>query len=84
MSWIEDRDQLIADTLAFVTEVSGDQPELAAQLQTAVALEIECAKNARQIVPPPNQLKPLELADLREDIRARVAAFRAQQQTLQN
>jgi hypothetical protein len=84
MSWIEDRDRLIADTLAFVKEVSGDQPKLAARLQEAVALEVAGSQNLKQIVPEFARTEPLELADLREDIRARVAAFKALQRTLQD
>ncbi|MEH2469328.1 hypothetical protein V1281_001421 [Nitrobacteraceae bacterium AZCC 2161] len=82
MSWVEDRDQLITETMAFVKEVSVSQPELAAELQAAVALEVEAAKNPVQIVPP--QFKALEIRDLREDIRRRVAAFKGRQQKMEN
>lgn len=82
MSWVEERDQLIAETLAFVKEVSGDQPELAAKLTVAVDAEIKAAENPKQIVPEPAQ--PMKLADLREDIRNRVASFKARQQEMQD
>jgi Skp family chaperone for outer membrane proteins len=82
MNWVEERDQLIADTLAFVKEVSGDQPELVEKLTAAVKAEVVAAENPNRIVPEPPQ--PMKLADLREDIRNRVASFKARQQDMQD
>jgi hypothetical protein len=84
MSWMDDRDRLIADTLAFVKEISGDQPELASRSQEAIALEVADPRNLKQILPEFARMDPLELADLREDIQARVAAFKALQRRLQD
>lgn len=82
MNWVEERDQLIADTLAFVKEVSGDQPELVEKLTAAVKAEVVAAEKPNRIVPEPPQ--PMKLADLREDIRNRVASFKARQQDMQD
>lgn len=83
MSWVEDRDKLIAETLEFVKQLQGDQPELAAKLQEAIEPEIEAAANPKQIVPG-SIPKALNLADLRKDIRDRVDAFKSRQQALQD
>jgi hypothetical protein len=92
-SWMEQRDRLIADTLAFVKEISAERPELAARLQQSARAE---HTNPAPLIPdrPPvipdrpsfiaERLKPLEVVDMREDIRARVAAFRATQKAMQD
>lgn len=81
MKWVEKRDQLIAETLAFVKQVKDDQSELAAKLQAAVEPEIRAAANPERIVPSVTP-KVQDIADLRKDIRIRVDAFKARQQTL--
>lgn len=80
MSWVEERDQLIAETLAFVQGISGSQPELASKIRAAVTVESEAAKNSALIVP----CEPLQIADLRKDVGDRVATFKARQQHLQD
>ena len=76
MSWISERDRLIADTMAFVQEVASAQPAAAAPL----AAEIERAPGP--LAPVKDAL--MELDDLRDDIRARVAAFKARQKAFQD
>ena len=75
MSWVEERDRLIADTLAFVKQVAGAQPDLAAQLRAAVDAEVKAAENPKQILPP-SDFKPGNLSNLRNEIRDRVETFR--------
>lgn len=81
MSWVEDRDKLIAETLEFVKQVQGNQPELAAKLQAVIEPEIKAAANPKQIVPDPIA-RALSLEDLRKDIRDRVDAFKTRQNAI--
>jgi hypothetical protein len=102
MGWKEERDLLIAQTMAFVQSVNGKEPDTvpgaAAKpiLATAPAVEAappEAAKlRAAEIVAPPPAAPPKDVqvsiqiprtvvpGDVRTEIQARVANFRAHQQ----
>ncbi|HEY2248385.1 MAG TPA: hypothetical protein VGH70_13150 [Bradyrhizobium sp.] len=91
MSWMKDRDSLIAQTMAFVQSVTGRREELRPDLkqvlppvevdvraELATALEIVDAAE-----PPPvtvSQPRQVVLTDIQKEIRDRVASFRAHQQ----
>jgi len=91
MSWMKDRDSLIAQTMAFVQSVTGRREELRPELKSvlrpvevdvraelATALEIVDAAEA----PPVTVAQPRQvvLTDIQKEIRDRVASFRAHQQ----
>jgi hypothetical protein len=94
MSWMKDRDSLIAQTMAFVQSVTGRREELRPDLkqvlrpvevdvraELATALEIVDAAE-----PPPmpatasQPRQQVALTDIQKEIRDRVASFRAHQQ----
>lgn len=68
MGWQEDRDRLMADTLAFVRQLSDNVPPLTAPAAAAVA-----ASTARRFSD----------GDLRTEMQARLNAFRNRQRFLQ-
>jgi hypothetical protein len=102
MSWKQERDLLIAQTMAFVQSVTGKPPEaIKAQPETTrppvmpvvtpTAKPVTVSSVPERSTAPdrpvnafaealPARLVPLGQADLRDDIRQRVAAFRARQQ----
>ncbi len=77
MRWKAERDILIAQTMAFVQSVAGrtaesqDRPDPVAANRPA---EMERQAVVAVVCPP-----PARDSDLREEIRGRVAAFRARQ-----
>ena len=91
MSWKRERDLLVAQTMAFVQSVTGKTADLGVRLETdldstlpdrpllverpALALD-----RPADPLPPVTRLTPIRHSDLRDEIRSRVAAFRAQQQ----
>jgi hypothetical protein len=82
MMWQKERDLLIAQTMAFVQSV-GLKPLdadrlLAARLPSMSSDQLSAA--ARPVDVLPTRLSPISQSDLRDDIRRRVAAFRARQQ----
>jgi hypothetical protein len=83
MSWENERDLLIAQTMAFVRSVTGSKPEDETGNEPRIALaaldDIEKVDRPIQIVQPPRPLPANRIA-LREEIQGRVAAFRAHQQ----
>jgi hypothetical protein len=102
MGWQEERDLLIAQTMAFVQSVAGKEPHtglgVAAKpnLATAPAVEsapVEAVKlRTAEVVTPPHAAPPKDIqvsiqiprtvvpSDVRAEIQARVANFRAHQQ----
>jgi hypothetical protein len=94
MSWMKDRDSLIAQTMAFVQSVTGRREELRPGLkqvlppvevdvraELATALEIVDAAEAPPMTVPVSQLRQqVALTDIQKEIRDRVASFRAHQQ----
>jgi len=91
MSWKSERDSLIAQTMAFVQSVTGRRDDVRPELKPTLApveldLRAELA-TALEIVdaaePPPAPPAPprqIVLSDMQEQIRDRIASFRAHQQ----
>jgi hypothetical protein len=115
MGWKQERDALIAQTLAFVQSVTGKREEIVPPRRAAVDLDALQASLERS-VPPPIQPKPVEAPvepavkavtpaeparsvepaqpveapssarrlivqrEMQEEIRARIASFRAHQE----
>lgn len=91
MSWKKDRDSLIAQTMAFVQSVTGRREDLRPDLQSVLPhIEVDVRAElatALEIVdaaePPPvpvSQPRQIMLTDMQQEIRDRVASFRAHQQ----
>jgi hypothetical protein len=93
MSWMKDRDSLIAQTMAFVQSVTGRREELRPDLkqvlppvevdvraELATALEIVDAAEPPPMTVRVSQPRQVALTDIQKEIRDRVASFRAHQQ----
>ena len=93
MSWMKDRDSLIAQTMAFVQSVTGRREELRPDLnqvlrpvevdvraELATGLEIVDAAEPPPMTVPVSQPRQGVLTDIQKEIRDRVATFRAHQQ----
>lgn len=84
MSWVKERDLLIAQTMAFVQSIAGKQPEIEIRSETrtpfAPADATETAKRPAEVVSPVDRPSPAFRREVREEIQSRVAAFRAHQQ----
>jgi hypothetical protein len=96
MKWMKERDLLIAQTKAFVQSVTGKIAAAEArdelrQVPFEAAAADEIAKVVRPVETKPSESTPIEavqitrpspirLGDFREEIRGRVAAFRAHQE----
>jgi hypothetical protein len=96
MKWMKERDLLIAQTKAFVQSVTGkiatgDARDELRQVPIKAAAADETAKVVRPVETKPSQSTPIEavqvarpspvrLGEFREEIRGRVAAFRAHQE----
>ena len=78
MKWKKERDLLIAQTMAFVQSVAGKTTEAEGRVEP-IPLDqpdrVERPVEAAPIMRP----SPFRHSELREEIRGRVAAFRAQQ-----
>jgi hypothetical protein len=97
MNWMKERDLLIAQTNAFVESVTGKNPDSAwptAAPEAAIPVirtpplpKVEPVLTEHMIAVPP---KPAEASridlpgDLKSEIRARIATFRAHQQRFSN
>src|ERR1700733_7335656 len=91
MKWMKERDLLIAQTKAFVQSVTGKMPTADARdalrqvlIEPTAAdklaeVERTVETNSIETVQIPRPL-PVRLGDFREEIRGRVAAFRAHQE----
>jgi hypothetical protein len=83
MMWKRERDLLIAQTMAFVQSVAGKPTDaddrLASRLELLPPSEPLTVARSADILPTP-RLSPTGNSDLRDEIRRRVAAFRARQQ----
>jgi hypothetical protein len=102
MSWKQDRDSLIAETMAFVQSVTGRKVEIgavsagyapapAAELPVLPALDLDLRPAPKVVAPiepvwivevPPAAPapRPMVPGDMANEIRARVASFRAHQE----
>jgi hypothetical protein len=82
MMWKEERDLLIAQTMAFVQSVAGKTAEADRLLKTRLP-QVTPAQSSTAERPtdiPPARVLPIRQSDLRDEIHRRVAAFRARQQ----
>jgi hypothetical protein len=88
MKWVKERDLLIAETMAFVQSLGGKKPELEAPAEARPALTPVGLTPANQVkevespfeIVPTTRPRPIPRSGDREEIRGRVAAFRAHQQ----
>ena len=82
MMWKEERDLLIAQTMAFVQSVAGKTAEVDRQLKTRLpqVTPVQPSTAERPMDVPPARLSPIRQSDLRDEINRRVTAFRARQQ----
>jgi hypothetical protein len=82
MMWKRERDLLIAQTMAFVQSVSGKPVDadglLEPRLPSISPDHLSTAGRPADVLPA--RLTPISHSDLRDEIRGRVAAFRARQQ----
>ncbi|MET0968725.1 MAG: hypothetical protein ABWY18_05940 [Tardiphaga sp.] len=77
--WKEQRDRLLADTLAFVQQVAVEQPLPSVPAKTMAAQPVEPAP----VVSGPSPRLPIQQTSMRDDIRAHVDLFRARQHAFQ-
>ena len=82
MTWANERDLLIAQTMAFVQSVTGTKPEPETRIEFATVEEIHSAERPVAVVPTSHALR-LPQDEVRDEIQGRVAAFRAHQQLFQ-
>ena len=83
MMWKKERDLLIAETTAFVQSVAGKTARADLRLEPIlkpISPDRSSAGERPAEVPPVARLSPVSHGDLRDEIRRRVAAFRARQQ----
>jgi hypothetical protein len=82
MMWKKERDLLIAQTMAFVQSVTGKPMDADGLLEARLPLVSpdQRSATARPADVLPTRLTPIIQSDLRNEIRGRVAAFRARQQ----
>jgi len=81
MTWVTERDLLIAQTMAFVKSVTGKKPEADVQVEppSSPVAEFEQSESSVEAAAMPRNL-PVARSAVREEIEGRVAAFRAHQQ----
>ncbi len=82
MTWVNERDLLIAQTMAFVKSVTGNRPEPEARIELTTVDEIHGVETPVAVVPTSYTLR-LPRDEVRDEIQGRVAAFRAHQQLFQ-
>lgn len=82
MTWKQERDLLIAQTMAFVQSVTGKPMDTDGPLGARLPLASldQPSTEARPADVFPARLSPIRQSDLRDEIHRRVAAFRARQQ----
>ncbi|TFV78018.1 hypothetical protein E4K64_09340 [Bradyrhizobium frederickii] len=93
MKWIRERDELIAQTLAFVQSVTGRKDDLLrpgapsdASASTVEIVAVEAAMVETEALQPPPQPQPTQLSspraigDFRTEMQARIANFRKHQE----
>ena len=80
MSWMNARDALIAQTMAFVEQVAGKRPEAEARVKTVSVDTAHQVEHPRPVEAPQTiRQDSAGLADAREEIRIKVESFRAHQ-----
>jgi hypothetical protein len=84
MSWMDDRDLLLAETQMLISELAGAKPGVAFPPPVAATYQFEPAQD-----PSPSQplqferMMPLPVVNQRQEIANRLAAFRATQARFQ-
>jgi hypothetical protein len=82
MTWKNERDLLLAQTMAFVQSVAGKAAD--ADVRTEARLKPPLSGQPFAVERPvdvlPARLSPIAQSDMRDEIRRRVAAFRVRQQ----
>jgi hypothetical protein len=79
MKWKRDRDLLIAQTMAFVQSVAGKTAETEGRVESIPLGEPSEGKRPAETAAI-GRPSPVRHSELREEIRGRVAAFRAHQE----
>jgi hypothetical protein len=80
MSWMNERDALIAQTMAFVEQVAGKMPETRARVEIVLIGAIERVERPVRVeVPLSNRPVSTALPSVREEIQSRIETFRAHQ-----
>jgi hypothetical protein len=79
MKWKQERDLLIAQTMAFVQSVAGQSAFAVTPAEPPAARGPANVPSPREVIAS-RPLVPIKHSDLREEIQRRVAAFRARQQ----
>ena len=91
MNWARERDLLISQTMAFVQSIAPAKPETDVRPQSRTestsATKAEEAKKPEEVerpagIVPMTRLSLVPPGALREEVKSRVAAFRAHQQLL--
>jgi|SRR5579863_4486557 hypothetical protein len=84
MKWKKERDLLIAQTMAFVQSVAGKATDVKSTDVQGEVEPVPLDKPAEMVLPresiPVVRVSPGRYSELREEIRGRVAAFRAHQE----
>jgi hypothetical protein len=84
MKWKKERDLLIAQTMAFVQSVAGTATEAKATDARGPVEPVPLDEPAEVVRPvealPVVRVSPARYSELREEVRGRVAAFRAHQE----
>jgi Cu/Ag efflux pump CusA len=81
MKWLMERDQLIAQTMAFVESVTGKKPAADMRVESPSPSVIDFVPIESPVEAAPTPRKPpVARSAIREEMEGRVAAFRAHQQ----
>ena len=89
MSWTEERDLLIAQTMTFVQSITGRKPDAETRVEARkfapldeierVERPVEIVNEIVNAVVPASRPSPVPRSGVREEIQGRVAAFQAHQ-----
>ena len=80
MSWMEDRDLLVAETQALVAELAGAKLGVATPSRVAAIYRFEPPQDSSPVQPLQfERIAPLPSVNQRDEIANRLAAFRATQ-----
>ena len=79
MSWMNERDALIAQTMAFVEQVAGKKPETMARVEIVPIDAIQQVERPVQVEVPRSNRPVSTAPSVREEIRSRIETFRAHQ-----
>ena len=84
MSWIEDRDLLLAETQMLISELAGAKPSMATRPPVAPIYQFEPAQGPSLFQQLQfERMQPLPNVNQRQEIANRLAAFRATQARFQ-